>query len=121
LKKIVICVFLFSTLIISTHSLQSKLHAQDQPFAGVLEHDGQQRSYYAYIPSSYDGQESVPLMIALHPFASSGRGMAALTDFDTFAEENGFIVVYPDSLGFRWNDGRPLPSDNRCLRLRQMT
>ncbi|NDJ75560.1 MAG: hypothetical protein GYB65_04810 [Chloroflexi bacterium] len=65
-----------------------------------------ERTYYTYVPTSYDGAEAVPLVIALHPFASSGRAMAAMTGFDAMAEEEGFIVVYPDALDLDWNDAQ---------------
>ncbi|MBN1966906.1 MAG: prolyl oligopeptidase family serine peptidase [Anaerolineae bacterium] len=71
-----------------------------------LAHDGQERGYYLYVPSSYDETQAVPLLVVLHPFASSGRAMAALTGFDAVAEQRGWIAVYPDSLGMYWDDGR---------------
>ncbi|MGB1285076.1 MAG: alpha/beta hydrolase family esterase [Aggregatilineales bacterium] len=68
--------------------------------------DEQERSYQLYLPSGYDGETPLPLVLALHPIVSSGAGFQALTGFDTFAEERDFIVAYPNSLGFAWDDGR---------------
>jgi len=61
---------------------------------------------YYYVPTSYDGETAVPLVIVLHPFGSSGRAMAAITGFDAAAEAQGFIVAYPDSATLGWNEGR---------------
>lgn len=81
-----------------TASAQSKLF--------TLQHNGVDRTYHLYVPDSVDGDEPVPLVVALHPVASSGRAMEALTRFDQVADEHGFIVVYPNSYGFTWADGR---------------
>jgi len=72
---------------------------------GTVKHDGLERTYYLYVPSSYSEDGAVPLVVVLHPYASSGRAIAALTGFDEVAEEQGFIAVYPESTDFRWNDG----------------
>ncbi|MBN1681665.1 MAG: prolyl oligopeptidase family serine peptidase [Anaerolineae bacterium] len=72
-----------------------------------LVYDGLERTYTVYAPStSSDGDELMPLVIALHPFAGSGKGMAAITGFDAVAEREGFIVAYPDSSDLHWDDGR---------------
>lgn len=73
---------------------------------GRLTVDGVTRTFYLYVPSSYDESLPAPLVVALHPLASSGRAMAALTGLDTMAETQGMIVVYPDSTDFAWADGR---------------
>jgi polyhydroxybutyrate depolymerase len=73
---------------------------------GRLEMGDLVRTYTVMVPSSYDGTEPVPLVIALHPFASSGKAMAALTGLDAMAEARGFIVAYPDSADLHWDDGR---------------
>lgn len=72
---------------------------------GVLVHDGLERTYTLYVPSSYDGETAVPLVVALHPFASSGKALEAITGFDQQAEAGGFMVVYPDVYDLGWDDG----------------
>jgi polyhydroxybutyrate depolymerase len=85
------------------------LHAQDAPApitrTEALTFDGHARTYTLTVPSSYDDTQPVPLVIALHTFASSGKAMQALTGLDDLAEHDGFIVVYPDSFDLNWNDG----------------
>ncbi|MDX2076682.1 MAG: PHB depolymerase family esterase [bacterium] len=80
-----------------------------------LEHDGIARSYRLYIPASAP-TENIALVIALHGGGGDGIGMLRLTKFNDVADDNGFIVVYPDGIDGSWNDGR-IP-DNRRLRER---
>ena len=71
-----------------------------------MEYDGAERTYYVHVPDTYSVSEPMPLVLALHDFASSGRGMAAMTGLDAVADGQGFIVAYPDALDMYWDDGR---------------
>jgi len=55
--------------------------------------DGALRTYHYYIPTSYDGTKSVPLLIVLHGGGSCG--LSELLRADDKAEKYGFIVVCP--------------------------
>jgi polyhydroxybutyrate depolymerase len=69
--------------------------------------DGVQRSYIVYIPDSYaNADEAYPLIFVLHGAGGSGQGTENFTAFNDLADEENFIVVYPDGLGRVWNDGR---------------
>lgn len=76
----------------------------------TLEHDGLTRSYTLTVPRGLDPDDPAPLLIALHPFASSGKAFRALSGLDALAEQDGFLVAYPDSADLYWDDGRPRPS-----------
>src|SRR5690606_10166816 len=65
-------------------------------------HDGEERSYYLYTPQTIPTR----LMILLHPVASSGYAMAVETDFNTVADHEGYLVLYPNALHSVWDDGR---------------
>ncbi|MBN2305478.1 MAG: hypothetical protein JXQ72_13415, partial [Anaerolineae bacterium] len=71
----------------------------------TLDHDGLTRSYTLYVPSSYDGETAAPLLVVLHPFASSSRAMEIVTGFDDVAEAQGALVVYPDVADLGWDEG----------------
>jgi polyhydroxybutyrate depolymerase len=73
-----------------------------------LEHGGIVRSYLLYIPDSYTGDDSVPLVFVLHGGGGDAVGIEKLTRsrFNTLAEEHNFIVVYPNGVDKHWNDGR---------------
>lgn len=62
-----------------------------------------ERSYYLHLPSAYEEADSLPLIVALHPTASSGRAMAVLTGLNA---AEGFLVAYPNASGVSWQDGR---------------
>jgi len=57
--------------------------------------DGRIRSYLLHIPSSYDGSNPVPVVIALHGHPGGWFDLKVSTDLDKKSDEEGFIVVYP--------------------------
>jgi polyhydroxybutyrate depolymerase len=74
----------------------------------TLIHDNIERSYHIYIPSSFNNTVKSPLVIALHGRGGEGESMILLTrgGFNKLADEEGFIVAYPDGIDRGWNDGR---------------
>jgi polyhydroxybutyrate depolymerase len=96
--RLITLLFLLGTL-----SMAVPVSAQDG-VTGTLEHDGTARTYYLHISAAYDGSTPVPLVIALHGTSSSGRALAALTGLDAAADEQGFIVVYPNADGSAWGE-----------------
>lgn len=75
---------------------------------GSIIFNGLERSYLVHIPPFYNKTKSMPLVIALHGGGGTGKRMAKLTQggFNTLADKEGFIVVYPDGIEKHWNDGR---------------
>jgi polyhydroxybutyrate depolymerase len=67
---------------------------------------GLQRSFLLHVPPSYDPKKPMPLAIVLHGSGTTGRAMAEKTGFSLLADKEGFIVVYPNGIDRRWNDGR---------------
>lgn len=74
--------------------------------ARTLRVHGIERSYFLFVPSSYRAGTPAPLVLVFHGAGGRGRRMAPHTGFDRLAEREGFVAVYPDGLGRRWNDGR---------------
>ncbi len=62
---------------------------------GSLTHDGTNREYLLYVPESYIGDESTPLVMIYHGHGMPASDMMAYADFRFIAELGGFIVVYP--------------------------
>ena len=75
---------------------------------GSIVWDGLERSYLIHIPSSYNKTKLMPLVIALHGGGGTAKDMVKLTrgGFNTLADKEGFIVVYPDGINKHWNDSR---------------
>jgi polyhydroxybutyrate depolymerase len=58
------------------------------------------KSYELYIPKSLAGP--APLVVALHRYTESGALMARMTGFNDLADREGFIVLYPNGPGRRF-------------------
>ena len=67
--------------------------------------DGINRSYTLYIPEE-GNNKTLPLLIVLHGGGGTGEGMIELTDFNDYADEYGFAILYPDGIEKHWNDRR---------------
>jgi polyhydroxybutyrate depolymerase len=67
---------------------------------------GRDRSYLVYIPASLPPQAA--LVIVLHGSGMDGARMRVCTgyEFDRLADQNGFVVLYPDGYRRNWNDCR---------------
>ena len=77
---------------------------------GNLKVDNKNRSYRLHIPEGYASEKPLPLVIALHGAFSSAREMERLSGFSALADEEGFVVVYPNGIGLfgflrHWNAG----------------
>lgn len=64
--------------------------------------DGTERNYALYTPA----QTPRFLLTVLHGGHGSGKSVARLTDFYDLAEKHRILIVFPDSAGNHWNDGR---------------
>ncbi len=83
-------------------------NTSDTSYTDSIIFGGLKRTYLIHIPPSHDRTKSTPLLIALHGARGTGKHMVKLTlgGFDKLSDKKGFVVVYPDGIGKRWNDGR---------------
>ena len=71
--------------------------------------------YQVHLPPQYDGTTQLPVIMAIHGCGMTGYGwnsMKATTQFNSLADREGFIVVYPTQRMFRsaincWNSTDP--------------
>ncbi|MFN8413605.1 MAG: PHB depolymerase family esterase [Anaerolineales bacterium] len=70
-----------------------------------------ERSYILHIPASVNLKEPVPLVLVFHGGAGNAENAIRMTGFNQIADENGFIVAYPNGTGrledkiLTWNGG----------------
>jgi len=72
----------------------------------TIESGGLKRTYSLHVPASYTSTKSMPVVLVFHGLGMDGNMMIWLTNFNTYADSQGFIVAYPDGYGHRWEDGR---------------
>ncbi len=72
----------------------------------VLEHDGLEREYFVFLPSSYDGKKDHPTAIFLHGYGGTATGTEAevTQGLNSYAEKFGYVVVYPQGTWFMAGD-----------------
>ena len=89
--------FLLSSLVIVTPTIAQETTAYD------FEHDNLTRTYWLHVPEDYDQTDTYPLVVVLHGRNITGRDMIRITRMNDFADEYGFIVLYPDGIDRQWN------------------
>ena len=71
--------------------------------------DGLNRSYLLHIPPDLDVTRPAPVVLVFHGFGSTAAQVRLQTSFDSAANANGFIVLYPIGTGdpnrLSWNAG----------------
>jgi polyhydroxybutyrate depolymerase len=72
----------------------------------VLEHDGIEREYFVFLPSSYDGKQDLPVAIFMHGYGGTATGTEAevTQGLNFYAEKFGYVMVYPQSTWFMAGD-----------------
>jgi polyhydroxybutyrate depolymerase len=72
--------------------------------------DGDSRRYYLHLPTGWRRDHPAPLVLVFHAGGGWARDIAPHTGFSRVADREGFVVVYPQGLRGRWNDGRGFPA-----------
>ena len=79
--------------------------------AQTLTHNNQTREYISYIPSSYNGTDTVPLVFNFHGFGGTASEHMNYADMRILAESDTFILVYPQGSclegSSHWNTSLP--------------
>lgn len=68
----------------------------------VIGHDKLEREYFVYLPTDYEHGADYPVVIFLHGYGGSATGTEAETTngLNIYAEEYGYVMVYPQSTWF---------------------
>jgi polyhydroxybutyrate depolymerase len=73
--------------------------------AFTLSFGGTDYGYVVHLPPSYDGSKRAPLVLNWHGYTSNAAQQQAFSGFDLVADEEGMVVVYPNSVDASWNAG----------------
>lgn len=64
-----------------------------------LEWNGQHRTFKVHAPPAYDVETPLPLVVTMHYYPGDADGIATTSDMSAKADEEGFLVLYPEGLG----------------------
>ena len=66
-----------------------------------------ERCYHLYTPPDYDPTQAAPVVFSFHGFLSNPKSHSLITGWHQLADEEGFLVVYPQGTSFpqRWDAG----------------
>ncbi len=82
-------------------------------FQKTFSHNGTVREYLIYIPTSYTGEQSVPLLFSFHGAFGTMQKQYDLSKFNIIADRENFILVTPQSSNKIWNqNSNPALSDD---------
>lgn len=74
-----------------------------QPYPRRLEEhtgvviDGEEDTWYLYVPESYRADTPTPLVVSMHGGYMTGWGQAVYTSWTMVAEREGFLVLFPNA------------------------
>lgn len=64
--------------------------------SGDVNNSSGSRNYQLWVPTGYDKQKSVPLVMMLHGCTQKPEDLASISGMNQLAEKNNFLVVYPE-------------------------
>lgn len=95
MKKLFYFLFVFIVLACSKDNDKNDAVCYSNSNTESMVHDGEDREYLMYVPDSYDGTNSVPILFNFHGFGGSVEEFMENADLRSVAETNTFILVYP--------------------------
>lgn len=106
-KLITYCLFFIIGFISCTNSDDTEANPVEEIQKGkILKNinvNGITRDYIIYVPQSYTAEEAVPLLFAFHGLGGSMESSYENSKFYQIAENEGFILIHPDGVLYRWN------------------
>jgi polyhydroxybutyrate depolymerase len=65
----------------------------------LMQHDGRERSYYVYEPTTWDKKSEIPLVFLFHGGGGNARNTIYYYQLEETAEKHGFLLVAPNGTG----------------------
>ena len=99
-KKELLRNLLILVLIILAYIIFSKIRSHSSNEVSLTQNATQAAtSYLLYVPDTYNPESPVPLVITLHGYTSNSSQIAATSHWNQLADDEGFLVVYPQGSG----------------------
>lgn len=98
--RVIALIILFPALVSALAFLVSYFNGRR-----TINFNGTERAYHLYIPSASDENTPMSLVLVYHMRQGNAWLMQEITRFNRTADENGFMVVYPDGFRRSWADG----------------
>jgi len=73
-------------------------------YDGSLAWAGRERTWLIHVPAAVKHHRPMPLVVALHGGGGRGEGLVAMSGLSDLAEQEGFLVVYPNGTNRLLND-----------------
>ncbi len=77
-----------------------------------LTHEGRERSYLLHVPERLDFSQPLAVVFVFHGGTGNAQNALQMSGFNAVADQNGFLVVYPNGTGplgsdklLTWNGG----------------
>ncbi len=64
-----------------------------------LDWQDKSRSYLLHLPKGKEAEQGLPVVIVFHGGGGNAESMVAMSGMNELADEEGFVVVYPDGTG----------------------
>jgi polyhydroxybutyrate depolymerase len=104
-----IAIIFLTPLFLAISCGKTELNPTEDTELKTIEHDGRSREYLIHVPSSYENNQPVALLISFHGYGNTANEIMELSKLNDIADTNNFIVVYPQGLTFQgvthWNVG----------------
>ena len=79
----------------NNNSLENNQEYGPGDYTFLLEYNGLERKYLVHVPSSYNKENPIPLVLSFHGGGGSPEGHRSMTEMDDSSDKNNFIVIYP--------------------------
>lgn len=92
-----------SKMVVNENGNNSQVYPERlQEFHGDLVGDGQEDTWFEYVPENYDPAKKTPLVFSMHGGLMTGWGQCIYTGWTMVADREGFIVVFPSAANRRF-------------------
>ncbi|NNC56209.1 MAG: hypothetical protein HKO12_01530 [Woeseiaceae bacterium] len=108
-RRLLKTMMLLALLTVAIAGCMRDKHTEVAPMTRYsFEHNGLEREYFVFLPSSYANGVQHPVAIFMHGYGGSATGTEAevTNGLTRYAEEFGYIMVFPQSTWFM-SDGAP--------------